>query len=344
MPVRIRITLLFSLMVLLILGVVFIIVYYFSYTSRRDYIETRLTNMAITTGRFLSRAETFNPLLIQKIDSLTAIAFSQKTVFAFDSLNRKIYSFNDDRGDTILITPQKLDETRAKGKMYTMAGDKDLVYYHYTYENNSIVVVAAGYDQYGHQNLRQLFFILLFSFIIGLVIAILSGYIFSGRLLKPLNQIAEDVTEISAQNLSRRIQTGNSKDEWFKFADTLNDLLNRLQESFDLQRRFISNASHELSTPLTSISSQLEISLQRPREAEEYRRVMQSIYQDVKHMSKLTQTLLEFAKASGNTGGLEINLIRIDEIILGIPAEIVKINSDYLLVLKFDNLPDDEEK
>ena len=53
--------------------------------------------------------------------------------------------------------------------------------------------------------------------------------------------------------------------------ETLNDLLNRLQQSFEIQRRFISSASHELSTPLTSISSQLEVSLQRNREAKEYR-------------------------------------------------------------------------
>jgi signal transduction histidine kinase len=151
------------------------------------------------------------------------------------------------------------------------------------------------------------------------------------------------VAEISAQNLARRIQTGKTKDEWYHLSHTLNDLLDRLQESFELQRRFISNASHELSTPLTSISSQLEVSLQKERVAEDYKKVMQSIYQDVRHMSNLTQTLLEFAKASGNTGGLEINLVRMDEIILQLPAEIVKINNAYSIILQFDDLPEDEE-
>jgi two-component system, OmpR family, sensor histidine kinase ArlS len=99
-----------------------------------------------------------------------------------------------------------------------------------------------------------------------------------------------------------------------------------LQESFELQRRFISNASHELSTPLTSISSQLEVAFQRDREASEYRQTMQSIYQDVSNMSKLTKTLLEFAKASGDPGGIEIHLVRLDEIILRIPAELSKVN------------------
>jgi signal transduction histidine kinase len=161
--------------------------------------------------------------------------------------------------------------------------------------------------------------------------------------LLPIKRISEDVTEISAQNLARRIQTGTSKDEWYQLSNTLNELLNRLQESFELQRRFISNASHELSTPLTAISSQLEVSLQRERDAEEYRKVMQSIYQDVRHMSKLTQTLLAFAKASGNAGGLEINLIRIDEIILRLPAEVSKMNPLFTVKLEFEDLPEGEE-
>jgi signal transduction histidine kinase len=186
--------------------------------------------------------------------------------------------------------------------------------------------------------------ILLLSFLVGNIFVLATGYFFSRGLLLPIKRIAKDVTEISAQNLARRIETGTTKDEWYNLSDTLNQLLNRLQESFELQRRFISNASHELSTPLTSISSQLEVSLQRERAANEYRAVMQSIYQDVQHMSKLTQTLLEFAKASGNAGGLEINVIRIDEILLRLPSELVKINSAFSVRLEFQNLPEEEDK
>jgi signal transduction histidine kinase len=61
-------------------------------------------------------------------------------------------------------------------------------------------------------------------------------------------------------------------------------------------------------------------------------------------MGKLTQTLLEFAKASGTPGGLEINLLRIDEIILGLPSEINKLNSAYTVKLEFENMPEEEEK
>ncbi|MFX8988299.1 histidine kinase dimerization/phospho-acceptor domain-containing protein, partial [Acinetobacter baumannii] len=83
----------------------------------------------------------------------------------------------------------------------------------------------------------------------------------------------------------RRLAVTKPKDELNELALTFNDLMNRLQESFEIQRRFISNASHELSTPLTSISSQLEIILQSDRTNAEYKEVLLSVYEDVKQLT-----------------------------------------------------------
>jgi signal transduction histidine kinase len=168
--------------------------------------------------------------------------------------------------------------------------------------------------------------------------------VFSKILLKPIRKIADDVKDISAQNLEHRIKSGNARDEWNYLTETLNELLDRLQQSFEMQRRFISSVSHELTTPLTSVSSQLEVSLQRNREAKEYRGIMQSVYQDVRNLAKLTQTLLEFATVSGIKGGIEISTIRIDEILMQLPGEITKVNKDYSVKLEFEQLPENEER
>src|SRR5438045_3092874 len=156
MLIRLKITLVFSAIVFCILGLVCIIVYYFSYANREKNIGTRLTNVAITTGRFLSRAEIFNPLLIQKIDSLTAIAFTHKTVQAYDQNNRKIYSFNDDDEDTLAVSEKKLDKVRKQKKIISEIGNRDVVFYHYTDQKLSLVIVTAGFDVFGRQNLNRL--------------------------------------------------------------------------------------------------------------------------------------------------------------------------------------------
>jgi signal transduction histidine kinase len=343
MPVRLRITLLFALLVFIILSIVCTGIYYFSYTARLDTIKKRLTNRAITTARLLSQKEIFSQRLVQRIDSLTTISLTNKTVQAYDYKNNKIYNYSDLPGDTLNISNDILDDTRFKGNIYFSVRNKEAIAFHYVDNKSRIVIISAGEDEDGQETLSRLLKILVISFLIGNIFVLAVGYLFSRGLLQPIRKITDDVAEISAQNLARRIQTGQTKDEWYHLSHTLNDLLDRLQESFELQRRFISNASHELSTPLTSISSQLEVSLQKERVAEDSKKVMKSIYQDVRHMSNLTQTLLEFAKASGNTGGLEINLVRMDEIILQLPAEIVKINNAYSIILQFDDLPEDEE-
>ncbi|HEU4471187.1 MAG TPA: HAMP domain-containing sensor histidine kinase, partial [Flavisolibacter sp.] len=344
MPVRIRITILFAVMVFLILGFVCLGIYYFSFSARESFIKTRLANRAITTARLLSQREVFDRELIRKIDSSTTISLKNKALQAYDVQNRRIYRYSDIPGDTIAIDTSLLAKVRSVGQVFFTSSGKEVVGYHYTEPGISLVMVCGGEDEEGINNLRTLQKILLLSFSAGLLVALAGGYFFSGGLLRPIKRITGEVKEISAQNLARRIEEGTVKDEWYRLSATLNELLNRLQESFELQRRFISNASHELSTPLTSISSQLEVSLQRERAAGDYRQVMQSIYQDVQHMSKLTQTLLEFAKASGNAGGLEIDLVRIDEIVLQLPSEMARIDPAYNVSLSFDNLPEDEEK
>jgi len=346
MAVRTRITLLFTLLVVAILTLVCGSVYYFSYTGRIKDIQTRLANRAITTGHLLSQRGVFDEALIRKIDASTSMAMKDKVVEAYDNKNGLIYWYSDSPGDTVRTDLSILDRARnSTSRVYFTTGNKDAIAFNYKDDNVSFVIIAAAYDEPGNEKLRQLRTVLSLSFIGGILISVIGGYLFSISLLHPIKRIADEVNDISARNLTRRIRAvaADSKDEWDYLSDTLNQLLDRLQESFEIQGRFIANASHELSTPLTSISSQLEVALQRIRSTEEYRHVIQSVYQDTRQLSKLTQTLLEFARASGTAGGLEIDLIRVDEILLRLPAEITKASPLYTVTLDFDRLPEAEE-
>jgi two-component system sensor histidine kinase ArlS len=344
MSVRIKITLLFAVIVLSILALVCGSVYYFSYTNRLNTIKTRLTNWGVTTARLMSQSALFGHQLLLKIDASTALALQNKTVQAYDSLGNQIYVYSDSASDTTHVDNALLAKARFRGDIYFTLGNREAVAHYYRDKNASFVMVATAFDEEGKKKLEQLKFILLLSFAGGILFAVGAGYFFSKQLLIPLRKIADEVKNISVQNLGGRIRAGKSRDEWNYLSTTLNQLLNRLQESFDIHRRFISNASHELLTPLTSISSQLEVSLNRDREAKEYRQVMESIHQDIRQLGRLTQTLLEFARASGDPSGLEIDLVRIDEVLLALPSEATKLNKDYSVKLVFDRLPAEDEK
>lgn len=344
MPVKLKITFLFLLINLIILTVICGAIYFFASQNRINSIQLRVLNRAKTTERLLADSENFDQNMVMRIDSLTLLSIVNKSVQCYDSMNNEVYSHNENPGDTLVFKAQLMAEARKAGTVFFSEGIKEGVAYCNLLTKDGLVVVSSGEDLDGRKNLRQLSRILIFSFLAGNLLILLCGYFFSGRLLLPVQKITADVEEISAQNLARRIKTGSSQDEWHQLSLTLNRLLDRLQQSFEWQTRFISNASHELSTPLTSISSQLEVSLQREREGSEYRKVMESIYQDVRQMSKLTQTLLQFAKASGSRAGLDLRPLRIDEILLAIPAEIAKLNSQYHVSLEFGELPEDEHE
>ena len=343
MPVRIKITLLFTMIVFLLLSLVCGSVYYFSYSNRLENVKIKLLNRALTTASLLNQSETFDPVLINKIDASTAMSMKNKTVQAYNFFDVLIYTYSDIAADTIHVGSGIMNDARKRSEVFFTTGNKEALAWCDVDNQSKIVIVAAAYDEEGLNYLERLKLILLFSLTGGILVAIASGYFFSRGLLLPIKKITDEVNIISAKNLAHRIKSGSANDEWNNLTGTLNELLNRLQESFEIQRRFISNASHELSTPLTSISSQLEIALQRERGAGEYRKVMLSVYQDVRHLSNLTQTLLEFAKASGTPGGIEIGLVRVDEVLMMLPAEIKKINKLWLVKLDFDKMPEDEE-
>lgn len=342
MPIRLRITLLFALAVLIILGIVCAGIYYFSESSREKTVRKRLTNRAITMERFMTQDENFDRELLRRIDSTTTMSLVNKSFQVYNDQNSRVYGYFEIPGDSIPTTPEFLERIRRVGREYFDRGNKEVIAY-YSSEKGRLIICSA-IDADGKATLHRLKLILIVSFIGGTGISLIGGWLVSRRLMRPVKEITSEVMEISAHNLDRRIEVGTSRDEWYELSTTLNELLDRLKESFETQRRFIANASHELSTPLTLISSQLDVSLQRARSEEEYRRVMKSVLQDVHHMNNLVQTLLKFATASGNEGGLDIAEVRMDEVLMRLPAAIQKTDKSFSVSLSFGELPEDENR
>lgn len=344
MPVKFRITFFFTAIVFSILLIVCLSIYYIAYNNRKEIFDGRLVNRAKTTARLLDQSDIFGETLIQKIDAATSVSMMDKTIAAYDYDGKLIYEYADKGAIPIAVNKSTLAAAKTRNEVYFNEGRKEAVAYHFLEGNKPLVLVAAAYDVDGWEHVEQLHFILLLCFFGGILITIAAGYLFSTRLLLPIRKMADAVNDIKAQNLTQRIRTGDRKDEWNYLAETLNVLLNRLEESFATQGQFIASASHELSTPLTSIYSQLEVSLQKERGAEEYRRVMLSVREDVHKLNQLTHSLLQFAKASGTPAGLDIYPVRIDEILLRMPGEISKISTDYHIKVDFVELPREEKK
>ncbi len=117
------------------------------------------------------------------------------------------------------------------------------------------------------QRTVDLHYFRLFSVIalaVMVALALFLGWLAAGHVLSPVRKITMDARRITTRSLGDRIDTGGPNDEFKELADTLNDLLSRLEASFDSQRHFIANASHELRTPLSVQRAVLQVTLSDP--------------------------------------------------------------------------------
>lgn len=313
-------------------------IYYFTSLDRKEGFYKRLKSRATNNAELFIYFGDSSQNVLRRIDANAVPLLPQKSVRIFDTLGHVLYAYDN-------AIPLHVDSAflfNTKDERYFFDQGRDGIVLYYAKEQRNFIIAVQAYDEDGWLRLAQLKKILLISLLVGVIITMLVGYVFSSQLVRPIAMIISEVNDISSHNLSHRLQTGQGKDELAKLSETFNDLLNRLQESFDTQRRFISNASHELSTPLTSISSQLQVTLQKERSLQEYRQVLQSIQEDVQQMGQLTKSLLEIAK-TGNKGAIELREVRIDEVLLKVIADVKKINFEYEVDFNFGELPDDEK-
>ncbi len=137
------------------------------------------------------------------------------------------------------------------------------------------------------------------------IVACLLAYWLSGRALVPVREMAATAHDISEHDLHERIRIDLPEgDELGDLARTFNDMLNRLESSFETLQQFTADAAHELRAPLAVMRAQVEIALRQPRRAEAYRATIQAALKEVLSMSRTVDQLLLLARA--DAGQLDI--------------------------------------
>jgi len=140
---------------------------------------------------------------------------------------------------------------------------------------------------------------------IAVLLAAITGYWLAGRVLLPLQEMSRRAEQITSERLSDRLPVPDADDELTHLARVFNNLLGRLEQSFEQLRRFTSDASHELRTPLTSIRSVGEVALQKSGSREEYRDTIGSMLEEVNRLTVLVESLLTISRA--DAGRIELH-------------------------------------
>jgi two-component system OmpR family sensor kinase len=145
---------------------------------------------------------------------------------------------------------------------------------------------------------------------VALILLFVGSSLAAGRAFAPIDRIVRRVEQIDELNLNERIPPVGSADELARLIVVINRMLARLQAAFDAQRRFVSDVSHEIRSPLTALRGQIEVALRKARPPEEYRRVLDESFEEVLRLSRLAENLLSLARA--DAGVLEIQRLSVD--------------------------------
>jgi signal transduction histidine kinase len=175
-----------------------------------------------------------------------------------------------------------------------------------------VVVVARSLvprDESLHHLLKEL----LFSSPLALLLASLAGYGLAAAALRPVEAMRRRAAAVSS-TVPGRLPVPPSRDEISRLATTLNEMLGRLEASFEHERRFVANASHELRTPLAMLRTELELALRRPRSHDELEAAVRSAAQETNRLSQLAEDLLLIARADQGALPIREERVGVDEL------------------------------
>ncbi|MES2890830.1 MAG: HAMP domain-containing sensor histidine kinase [Bacteroidota bacterium] len=342
MSIKYKIVILFVALVTVIVSIGSVGIFFFSLKEREGTFKIRLKNRALSSARVYDELPGTNLSVLRGIDIASVASLYDKNISILAGDYTTVYQYADNVHESFIVSREILEKVEKAGSFFFDSKNKKAVAIKYAGKRQTFIVAVAAFDLDGAGYLHQLKIILLFSLALAAALAFVAGLFFAQSLVNPIKKITGEVNLISSNDLSQRIKVSDQGDELSKLSATFNHLLDGLQDSFAIQRRFISNASHELSTPLTSISSQIEVAIQKQRSPDEYREVLHSIYEDTRQLQQLTRSLLDIAK-TGWKGSLDLTEVRLDEVLFKVVADIQRQNVEHKATLNFDVFPDDEK-
>ena len=249
----------------------------------------------------------------------------------------------DNKGDTHLASSpqvkQIVQKSLASGSnqsvnVKTNGGDTTIMAVPLTSDAAPYVLLVQSSVQDVEDTLQLLLRILLLSALAMTVISATGAWFLTGRLLRPIDEITDKARRITAHDLSQRLNIA-TQDEFGRLAGTFDGMIARLEASFDRQKRFTSDASHEMRTPLTVMQADISLALRRPRTNEEYKRTLESAQEEVSRLSHIVTDLLTLARLDTDLARIAHEPVALDELINGVVSGLRPLATDRSILLSY---------
>lgn len=172
-----------------------------------------------------------------------------------------------------------------------------------------------------------------------LLVAVAGGYWLAWKSLRPVDQMAHTAAQISAHDLSERLDVVNPHDELGHLAQTFNRLLARLEQAFDDLRQFTADAAHEFRTPLAVIRSSAELALRNPRRPEYYQDCLQGIAEETERLTALSDQLLLLAREDAGLADESPQRVNMTVLVEDLASDLCPLAEERSLTIRCDLRP-----
>lgn len=340
MKIRLKLTLIFTAITTMILIGVSIAIYYFFSLYRQVEFFDRLKDRTLITAQVHLGEDELSAEALREVKKKYQQYLPDEVIGLFE-LGYSLSAIEDSL--RIKLPPNFYEEIHQTKYIEIKSDERQAVAMYYHDNEGNFVILISAIDRFGIMKLTDLQKILIFCFFISVGIIFISGRFFSRQALKPITKIIKDVNQIELSNLHLRLDMDNSKDEIAELTTTFNRVLERLETSLEIQKNFISNASHELKNPLTAIIGEVDLMLDKERPAGEYKAALQTIAYEARRLDNLTVKLLNLAQTGFDEKTVLNDEIRVDELLLGIHEDINHLVPDNDIRINFTSIPEDDQ-
>lgn len=341
MSIRVKILILFTALtatiILLMVGGAYFLTSQHSFTDFYKRLEIR----AIVAARAALIKDRDNSATYTELrnEHLERMPYEQEYFLKIDSTGRIHHP------KALAAMPGSFYEmVQLQGKANQRIGDTFFTGVLFGQDPERYIVIVSARNDFGSRYMADLKRVLIICLGTGGILVLAAGFFFSRYILQPVRQMTAQVKTIKAHNLHMRLDPPDSHDEMNELAQTFNNMLDRLETAFETQNNFVSNASHELSTPLTAIIGEAELALNKQRSDEDYRQSIKVILTEAERLEHITKSLLRLAQTGFGGKMQKRDRIRVDELIFSVKDTIDEINPNNRVEIDYSLLPEDETK
>ena len=295
------------------------------------YLITNRVLFKQTDTSLISHGQKVVDVVSQKTDSMHQILSQRAFIGEFSEIPGMLVTILDNKGQLVSSSMMCCYDQKIFRDLFQQAiTKKEFLIVNQTVSGESMrFFVSPVYTQnlflgvvlVGHpigiiqSSLNSILVILAVISVLLLIPTVFGGYFLSKKALMPISDLSEKLKYITTENLHQKVENPRSADEIEKLIKSFNLLLDRLNQAFKRERQFIGDIAHELKTPISIISGNLELTLSKNRTAKEYQKALKETAIDASRMSLTLNNVLDLAWSQADNFKINLKTFSLSKVV-----------------------------